>query len=549
MNEVQLIEILLKQNYLSQNDISEARNKVGDKVEAIFKYLKDTELINKNIIGLAIAESFNMGFADFDVKKITDINLNRLNEEYAKANRVVFFDEDEQSITLATDIPNNRDKLISDFTNFFPNKKIFVSFAFSEDIELAFKKYKTPLKERFARIFQVKNNVAKELVHEIVSDAIDSSVSDIHFEPFKTEVVVRYRIDGILHEVGKIDHDNYINVLNVWKVLANLRIDEHETAQDGAVQFMVDANQSVDLRISIVPTIYGEKVVIRILSEYVKGYTLDELGLSEDNKLILKTAIKKPHGMILISGPTGSGKTTTLYSLIGNVNKYELNVTTIEDPVEYKISYVNQIQVNAYTNLTFARGLRSIVRQDPNVIIVGEIRDNETAEISVNAALTGHLLLSTFHANDCMTSVPRLLDMKIEPFLLASTLNVIVAQRLVRKICTNCRISQRYNFSELTSEIFKHPEDYFTKEPVTLYRGKGCEVCNYTGYKGRIGIYEVMRISDNLRRIISSNPVALEIFRVAREEGFKTFFEDGLLKVLNGVTTLDELLRVAPVDA
>ncbi|MFZ2881813.1 MAG: GspE/PulE family protein, partial [Candidatus Moraniibacteriota bacterium] len=358
-----------------------------------------------------------------------------------------------------------------------------------------------------------------------IEDALILNASDIHFEPQVDIVVIRFRVDGVLQEVGRIPKTYYDNMLNRIKVQANLRTDEHASAQDGAIHYE-NAENTADIRVSMVPILDGEKVVMRILSKYVRGFNLSSLGLSAENERILNEAVKKPFGMILVVGPTGSGKTTTLYSLIRMLNRTEVNIATIEDPVEYKIQGINQIQVNKETNLTFSQGLRSIVRQDPDIILVGEIRDDETVEISVNAALTGHLLFSTFHANDAETAIPRLLDMKIEPFLLASTIELIIAQRLVRRICENCRYS-------------------YLEKKQTFYKGKGCDVCNNTGYKGRIAIFEFIQVTQEMQDLVLKHPSSNEIWKLAKKQGSKTLFEDGMEKVKNGTTTLEELRRVA----
>jgi type II secretory ATPase GspE/PulE/Tfp pilus assembly ATPase PilB-like protein len=300
------------------------------------------------------------------------------------------------------------------------------------------------------------------------------------------------------------------------------------------------------MRTSIIPIVEGEKVVLRVLGSYVQGLTFNDLGLTETNQALLHEAADKPFGMILVVGPTGSGKTTTLYSLLKLMNTPDTNITTIEDPVEYKVQGLNQIQVNLATGLTFVRGLRSVVRQDPDIILVGEIRDLETAEISVNAALTGHLLLSTFHANDAATAVPRLLDMGIEPFLLSSTMNIIIAQRLVRKICDHCKVSVEKQPSDFDTPQLKGVVKYLPAKNLTLYEGKKCEVCGFTGYKGRTSIYEVIKITPSLQELIVKRPSAAEIWTLARQEGAKSVFEDGLDKVMRGVTTIEELVRIAP---
>jgi len=321
-----------------------------------------------------------------------------------------------------------------------------------------------------------------------------------------------------------------------------MRIDEHFVPQDGAITREVDGRK-IDLRIALVPTVYGEKVAVRLLNAYVQDYTLTDIGLSEAHCQMLQDYSKKPFGMILSVGPTGSGKTTTLYALLKLLNQPNVNITTMEDPVEYKIDGINQIQVREASNLTFARGLRSIVRQDPNIILVGEIRDQETAEIAVNAALTGHLMLSTFHANDAATAIPRLIDMGVEPFLLASTMEVVIAQRLVRKICGVCRYSLPVADAIKAAEAHPDLKKYFGPGDKT-YAGKGCVACSDTGYHGRMALFEFIEMTPEMRDLIITNPSTPQVEALARKQGSGSMFEDGLLKVKNGMTTVEELVRV-----
>lgn len=300
------------------------------------------------------------------------------------------------------------------------------------------------------------------------------------------------------------------------------------------------------MRVSIAPTIDGEKIALRILPEYSSHFSVDTLGLTGDDRVALSEAAKKPFGMVLVTGPTGSGKTTTLYAFLRTLNTSEVNITTIEDPVEYRIEGVNQMQTNAATELTFARGLRSIVRQDPDIVLVGEIRDRETAEVAINAALTGHLLFSTFHSNDAATTIPRLLDIGIEPFLLGSTLELIVAQRLVRTICSNCHGSYTLAKRELQSSIPKIAPFFNEEQQITFYRGAGCNACHQTGYRGRIAIFEVIRNTPQMQELIANRPSRTDIWNLAKQQGSHSLFENGLSKVREGITTVEELLRVAP---
>ncbi|MBI3618849.1 type II/IV secretion system protein [Candidatus Peregrinibacteria bacterium] len=412
-------------------------------------------------------------------------------------------------------------------------------------IEGLFVHYRKPLATRFQAIINEQGKVAPEIITEIFNDAIELRASDIHFEPQERMVIIRFRVDGVMHVAGKLPKEYYEGIVNRIKIAANMKIDEHYAAQDGAIRYETPTGSTIDLRVSIVPIVDGEKIVLRILSEYVRTLTLNDLGFSEEYRQILEKVAHKPFGMILTTGPTGSGKSTTLYALLKIRNYPDVNICTIEDPVEYKIPGINHIQVNTETNLTFATGLRALVRQDPNVILVGEIRDGETASIAVNAALTGHLLFSTLHANDAATAVPRLLEMGVEPFLLASTLEVVIGQRLVRRICPQCRYSYSIPLNE-AQKLFPGGEEFFpTKEAVRLYKGKGCDACGGTGYVGRVGIYELLLITPEIEDLIIHRATSTDLNAMAKKQGLKFLFDDGFEKVKSGMTTIEELMRVA----
>jgi len=526
LKEAKIKEVLLKENYISKEDLAKAEAEAQRNGLPIVEYLVAENILSKDLFGQAMAEAFKISYSDLNSAPPAKGQVLKIPEAVAKEFNMVIFKEDAEEVIISTDNPF-QGGLGEVLANIFPGRKIVLSYSLTEDIETSFVNYRKTLETRFSRIIKEQGKVAPQILDEIIADSLMLNASDIHIEPQPTEVLVRFRVDGVIQEAGRIPKMYYENILNRIKVQAHLRTDEHFSAQDGAIRFE-DTENSADIRVSIVPIMDGEKVVMRILSKYVRGFTLSNLGLSSGDEKILESASKKPFGMILVVGPTGSGKTTTLYSLIRILNKPQINIATIEDPVEYKVQGVNQIQVNNETNLTFAQGLKSIVRQDPDIILVGEIRDNETVEIAVNAALTGHLLLSTFHANDAATAIPRLLDMKIEPFLLASTMELIIAQRLVRRICEHCRYS-------------------YTDKKETLYRGKGCEACNHTGYKGRIAIFEFIQITPQLQDLVLKNPSSKQIWEVARKQGSRTLYEDGLDKVKSGVTTMEELKRVAAV--
>ncbi len=543
LSDEKIKDILVGENYVSAEDMKKAEDFAVAKKRSFLDYLMQEEIINKTLLGQAIAESFNLGYGDLRLFHPPHEQVMKIPEEIALKYHVILFSTDENSVTVATDDPSQT-QMMENLQTLFPNKKITLLYSDTDDIEEVFVDYRRSLQARFVEIIKQQKSIAPEILDEIISDTVSFHASDIHFEPLEKDVVIRFRIDGVLHEAGRMSKDHYENVLNRIKVQANLRIDEHKSCQDGAIRTSVGGN-NVDIRVSIAPTLDGEKIAMRLMTEYVKGFAIANLGLSPNGQKKLLSAAKKPFGMILVTGPTGSGKTTTLYSLLRIMNNPERNITTIEDPVEYKVAGINQIQVDPQAHITFADGLRSIARQDPDIILVGEIRDTETAEIAVNAALTGHLLLSTFHANDAATAIPRLLDMGVEAFLIASSLELIISQRLVRRICENCRMSYAVDRNSL-AEFIPHAEKYFPSQTVTLYKGKGCASCNNTGYKGRTAIFEFIQNTPEMQDLILKNPAIKQIWDLARSQGSEFLFEDGIEKIKNAVTTLTELLRVAP---
>lgn len=537
-----ILNILAKQNFISEGDKKKIENNAKALHVDVVDYLLSNNLITKDLIGQAIAENYKVPYADLNSKMPSKEQVLIIPEEVGIKLRVIVFSEDKNKVTLTTDSPNNIELQKYVEKNPF-KKKTIIAYSLSEDIDEALANYKKTLETRFSKIIAEKKSYAANILDEIFNDAINFKASDVHFEPEEKEVVIRFRIDSVLQEAGRIPKEYYENIVNRIKIKSHLRTDEHFSAQDGSMRFSFE-NTEADMRISIVPTIEGETIVIRVLSQYVRTFSLSDLGLSPKDQMSFEEASRKPFGMILVVGPTGSGKSTTLYALLRDLNKTDVNITTIEDPVEYKIVGINQIQVNPQTNLTFAKGLKSIVRQDPNIILVGEIRDTETAEISVNAALTGHLLLSTFHSNDAATGIPRLLDMNVEPFLLSSTMEMIMAQRLVRKICDNCKVSIVRKSQDIKKEFHKL-SNIFTANNYTFYRGKGCSVCNNTGFKGRIAIFELIQVTPEMRDLILKRPSAKEVWDMARRQGAHSMFEDGFEKVKNGITTLEEVLRVS----
>jgi len=379
------------------------------------------------------------------------------------------------------------------------------------------------------------------LIDDLIAHAQKVRASDIHIDPNEKEVRIRFRIDGVLQQVFSFPKRIHDEIISRIKVIAALRTDEHQASQDGRFRIILEETGAVDVRVSIAPTYYGENAVLRLLSDNSEEFTLETLGFTKEDAEKIIQAVQKPTGMILSTGPTGSGKTTTLYTIIKMLNSEEISIITIEDPIEYAVSGIEQIQVNPHSGLTFANGLRSVLRQDPDIIMVGEIRDAETAGIAVNTALTGHLLLSTVHTNDAATTLPRLLDMKIEPFLVASTVNIAIGQRLVRRICDKCKKERALTDTEKKSLAEALPN---VTIPDICFEGSGCDACNKTGFLGRLSVNEVLTVDNDVREAILKKLSAADIKRIAVANGMTTMLEDGFLKVQKGLTTIKEILRV-----
>ena len=400
-----------------------------------------------------------------------------------------------------------------------------------------------PIEDQTEQSKSIEEAPIAKIVSTILEYAATSRASDVHIEPQEDRVRVRYRIDGILYDRLSLPKKVQESVISRIKILADMKIDEHRIPQDGRFNFSVGSN-AVDLRISVLPTVFGEKIVMRLLRKSGGIPTLPDLGLNGVSLRNLETNILRPHGIILVCGPTGSGKTSTLYSVLSKLNTPKVNIMTLEDPVEYQIPGVNQVQINPAVGLTFATGLRSFLRQDPNIILVGEVRDKETTELAIQAALTGHLVFSTLHTSDAAGALPRLLDLGAETFLLASTLNAVLGQRIVRKICTTCR--QPYVPSpQLIDEMKKELGLLYPTTEVKLFRGKGCDECGNSGYFGRIGIFEVLPVTEKISNLILAHPDSGAVQKEAIVEGMITMKQDGYIKAIQGITTIEEVIRVA----
>ena len=527
-------------------------------------------------------------FINLDPQSIPSDTLRRIPERIARQYRAVVFQIDEdETVHLATDDPDDVQAISFLQKEIGTNAKIYI--ATESNILECLEAYRSNVDQELRDVIDIQredgdgdqqaaetefaeDSPIAQTVNLLLEYAIRSNASDVHVEPREEFVQVRYRIDGVLTEVNRLPRNVLGALVSRIKILSNLKIDERRVPQDGRFKVTV-AGKRYALRVSTLPITDGEKVVMRILDESNKTLTLENLGYWGRSLEIINDSIKEPNGMILITGPTGSGKSTSLFSLLSMLNTPDVNISTIEDPVEYKIPGVNQTQTNAKAGMTFANGLRALLRQDPNIIMVGEIRDSETADLGVQAALTGHLVFSTLHTNDAATCLPRLLDMGIEPFLIASTVKAIVGQRLVRRLCESCRVSAEPSAEEAASisELFKLKDDrafsYINnlealakKEGVggetplatnenkfkAIWKAspKGCKDCNNTGYKGRVGVYEVLDTTRPVQKLIMANSTSNEIQDQAIEEGMITMQIDGLIKALRGNTTIEEVLRV-----
>ena len=547
-----LYNTLRELNVIPARELESAYKESQKSANPLGQILLQKELIADENLGKVIADNLKLPFVSLAKAQITQDVLRIVPEIIARRDKIIAFERGDDGLKVA--MANPKDEQIIKSLAKKTGDPIVPYYATEQDIENTIHLYQKEMQSTFNNLLnqqveKAKIMVAKEvpvakIVDLLVEYAYENKASDIHIEPNETESLIRFRIDGILHDVLKLPHDLHAQIVSRIKVLSKLRIDEHLSAQDGKMQEKLP-QEKLDIRVSIVPIVEGEKVVLRLLSSHSRQFALSDLGMFNYDVAKVKNGFTKPYGMVLSTGPTGSGKTTTIYAILKIINTRDKNIDTIEDPVEYDIAGINQIQVNPKTNLTFADGLKSILRQDPDVIFVGEIRDRETAGISTNAAMTGHLVLSTLHTNNAATALPRLIDMGVEPFLVASTINIIIGQRLVRKICVKCR----YSLSTSTKDLAKNiPPDMIAKnfgdkKEIRVYLGKGCPICHNTGYSERIGLFEVMEVSSVIRNLIEQKTSADKIEEEAIKGGMVTMLEDGLRKVKLGITSVEEILR------
>ncbi len=570
----QLEQFLLDSNLVSKEKLAEMVALAQKDNKDLGALLLEKDLIKE--IELQKTYAYILGFPFVDLSKETvpiDI-LQVVPELIAKKYNIVAFERSGANLKVA--MLNPEDLQTIDFIKKKTGLKIIPCLTSRESIQSVLRQYGRSLEAEFGDILtgDVKTTADDDkdlekvaaglpvirVVDTLLKHAILQSASDIHIEPEEKEVHVRYRIDGVLHDAMTLPKDIATGIVARIKVLSNLKLDEHRLPQDGRFKIEKD-DYKISFRVSILPVFDGEKIVMRLLDESSKGLTLEKMGLSGNALEAVHREINKPNGMILVTGPTGSGKTTTLYTVMDILNTSEVNISTVEDPVEYRMPRVNQTQVSPKLGMTFAAALRALLRQDPDIIMVGEIRDQETLEIAMHAAMTGHLVLSTLHTNSAAATLPRMLDMGAEPFLIASTVNVIIAQRLIRRLCPECRqpytleakeveaLAKSYDLEHIFAYLKKAPEskkfvaDAKAWEEITFYKAVGCDQCGGEGYRGRNGIYEVLAMDTNIRKLVTKAATSEEIEDEARKSGMGTMVEDGFQKIVQGVTSLEEVLR------
>ncbi len=569
-------KILTQQNLVAEDGFDKLVKEAKSKKKPLDIYLIEKKIVTEETLYEMAAQEKNIPFINLKESPIRKDILFTISESLARTHETISFDGDDNKLKIATLQPDNVQ--LVDFLHKTIDKEIEIYLTTPSSLAEGLKLYQKSIEAEFKDITATDtketsaatspNKDLKELAQDLpvirivdtlLEYAIFENASDIHIEPMEKNVLVRYRIDGILRDVMTLPKSAQAGIIARIKILSNLKLDEHRLPQDG--RFKIEsAKYKVAFRVSIIPVYDGEKIVLRLLDESGKALDLAELGFQKKAHEKIQANVKKPNGMILVTGPTGSGKTTTLYTVLNMLNSPEVNIATVEDPIEYHMARINQSQINPKINFTFAAGLRSLLRQDPDVIMVGEIRDLETAEIAIHAAMTGHLVLSTLHTNSAVATIPRLLDMGIAAFLVASTTNVIVAQRLVRKICQHCIASYTLE-PEVVKDLeiqFDIPDVMVTLErervvsdketpldKLLFYKGKGCKKCNSTGYKGRMGIYEVLEITTDVGKLIMKKASVNELTKAAKEQDMLTMVEDGFIKAKNGLTTIEEVLRVS----
>jgi type IV pilus assembly protein PilB len=573
LKQEQIQRILLESKAIPEADVKKAVFEATGAGMSLADYLIQQKLISENGLYETVANYYGTVFVDLKKQVIRKDLLQLIPEPVVQTHQLIPYEQTGSTLKVAVTDPSDIE--IIEFIKKRSPLTVEITVTTPTAVKEIMKQYHKGIKAKFDEMTTGGNQaevaidqkdlkkLAQDLpiiriVDTLLEYAVFESASDIHIEPTEKDVMVRYRIDGILREVMTLPKKTQSGLVARIKILSNLKLDEHRLPQDGRFKVTNDEYQ-VAFRVSIIPVYDGEKMVLRLLNESAQVLTLDQLGLLPRSLELLKRNFTKPHGMILVTGPTGSGKTTTLYTVLNILNRPGVNISTVEDPIEYRMPRINQSQVNPKIGFTFSIGLRSLLRQDPNIIMVGEIRDKETAEIAANAAMTGHLVLSSLHTNDAVGALPRLLEMGVPSFLVASTTNLVIAQRLVRKICSSCIMSytlsaraiseleKQINLPAILSTLNNEGAITLTKskpESLLFYRGKGCRECNQSGYKGRVGIYEAIEIDHEVADAITKNISGEDLRTLARKKGMLNMLEDGFIKAKLAVTSLEEVLRV-----
>jgi type IV pilus assembly protein PilB len=550
-------EILVERRLISPENLERALLQRSKTHQMLGRVLIDLGMIKEPDLVAALAEQIGLEFIDLGEHTVDPMAAVRIPEQIARRYRALPIGYEDDKLIVAMADPANLFAL--DDIRTITGMEVRPVVATAADIEAAIRKFSRlddaveamaseaadqatadSLASLENAAAAVEDGPIVKMVNMLITQAMGDRASDIHIEPTEREVRIRYRVDGVLHEVMRSPKNIQAGLISRLKVMADINIAERRLPQDGRIGLTV-GGKSIDLRVATLPTVYGEKVVMRILDRTSVLLKLEDLGFLEDSFKAFEKAYTRPYGAVLVTGPTGSGKSTTLYATLNIVNKADKNIITVEDPVEYRLPGINQVQTNNRAGLTFASALRSILRSDPDIILVGEIRDRETAVIAIEAALTGHLVLSTLHTNDAPSALPRLVEMGVEPYLVASAIDCVVAQRLARKLCTRCK--EAYNPDPKDLQLVGFPE-WMWPEIHELYRPVGCSNCARTGYRGRVGMYEVMPTSEEIERMTVERTSSDDIRRVAIRDGMITLRQDGLEKVRLGITSIEEVLRV-----
>jgi len=544
--------LLLEEDLITSDQLYEAKRDQARSGKSLKQVIQEKGFASEAEVASIIAKRRGLTFLDLGTYRINASAVALISEEFARKHNVLPIDFEDGKLVVALTDPTNIFAI--DDLQIITGHRIKPVVATEESLAAAISHYFRMDVSVGDGLEEVESFEGKELselkeiteeapiiklVNLIIAKAVHDKASDIHVDPGEKNVRIRYRIDGVLHEVMKSPKRIQPALISRFKIMAGMDIAEHRKPQDGHCGLTI-GGKAIDFRVATLPTVYGERVVLRILEKESILLNLDDLGFLSDSLDRYRQSFNKPYGAILITGPTGSGKSTTLYATLNVLNTEEKNIITIEDPVEYRLPGINQIQINTRAGLTFAMGLRAILRASPDIVMVGEIRDKETAQIAIEAALTGHLVFSTLHTNDAPGAVTRLTEMEIEPFLTSSAVDCIQAQRLARKLCKHCKESYTPSLKSLKEVNFPLKDS----KPPSIYRAKGCNKCNNTGYKGRIGIYEVMLVSETIERLTVERATAEEIKKVAVSEGMKTLRVDGFEKVLMGATSIEEVMRV-----